>query len=63
MTYKVQSIKENGPSFEIVSFDPATNMGRLKGKYGVEFNEELSVARLKKLGYKVVKVEDSQDGT
>jgi predicted CoA-binding protein len=60
VTHRVRSLKEGGPSFDIISYNPATKKGKLLGNYGVKFETDLSVETLKKLGYKVVPVQPKQ---
>lgn len=43
--------------FKILSYDPATQQGRLIGSVGVEFEESLAKDYLQARGYKIVKEE------
>jgi len=60
----IVSIKPNGPEFEVLSFDPNTKLGKLRGRMGTAFVYNLGVEELKKLGYKLEKreVQNVQQG-
>lgn len=55
-THKLVSTREGGPTFEIISYNPETKTGKLRGNYGTVFEHSMDVEHLKKLGYKVVAV-------
>jgi len=52
--YILQSTKPGGPCFDILSYDPETKTGKLKGTLGAEFEHDMSKEHLTKYGYKVV---------
>ena len=60
MSYITHQVKSNRNSviYDVVSYNPETKRGKLRGQYGVVFEINMSVENLKKLGYKVVRVAD-----
>ena len=56
ITHQVKS-SHGGHTYDVVSYNPETKRGKLKGQYGVVFETDMSVENLKKLGYKVVRVD------
>lgn len=59
--FQLVSIKEGGPIFDIVSYDPETKRGRLRGKHGTVFEENMDREFLKKQGYRVAPVKETEN--
>ncbi len=55
--FVVSTRRADGPTFEVVSFDPNTKLGVLKGRHGGLFKEPIDAETLKNLGYKLEKRE------
>lgn len=52
--YILRSLKEDGPCFDILTYDAETKIGRLRNvKGGADFKESLDKERLKQWGYRI----------
>ena len=53
----VESINNPSVRFEVVTYDKASGMAKLRGAFGAEFTRCISKADLKKYGFKVLSSE------
>lgn len=60
MKVYVQNIKTPDLRFEVLEFDKATGIGKLRGKHGTEWTRDISKPTLEKCGYKLTRVEDEE---
>ena len=51
--YILKSTRPNGPTFDIIEYDPETKIGVLRGAMGRNFKEDLDKERLKQYGYRI----------